>query len=82
MTKDAPYRPNIVYLPLSHRDLANPFRPGTKKARCFEIFRSGGARQALIADMQRLGVARSTACTWLYLFRVFARGIRTARERR
>lgn len=80
MPNTPPNPPTVALLPLPHRDLANPFRPGTMKARSFELFRAGGERTALLEEMHKLGVTRSTARTWLNLFRVYARGAREARK--
>ena len=75
-----PMRPTVTYLPLPSRGLVNPFRSGTKKAKSFELFRAGGDRSSLLEAMHRLGVARSTARTWLNLFRIYARGVREAKR--
>jgi hypothetical protein len=71
---------NVTYLPISSEKLPNPFRPGSKKARCFDLYRAGGQRAQLIEEMRKLGVAWSTARTWLNIFHVYARGVREARK--
>ena len=80
MPETPPSRPVVTYLPLPNRNLPNPFRPGTMKARSFELFRAGGDRSALLEAMHKLGVARSTAKTWLNLFRMYARGAREVKK--
>jgi hypothetical protein len=69
---------NVRYLALPHRELPNPFRPGSKKFLCFEAFRCGGERNALIEAMTKIGVERTTARTWLVTFRLYARAHRDA----
>ena len=56
--------------------LPNPFRPGTKKAACYERFMLGGDSATLKADFRKLGAAGTTANTWLGSFRLLARTVR------
>jgi hypothetical protein len=77
---EEPQKGQIHYLPLPRNSLANPFRAGTKKAQCFEIFARGGARDALIAQMEQTGAAGNTVRTWLAIFRAYARGVREGRK--
>jgi hypothetical protein len=77
---EAPKKPQVHYLPLPTASLANPFRPGSKKAKCFDIFARGGTRAALIEQMEKTGAAGTTARTWLAIFRAYARGVRAAKK--
>ncbi len=71
---------NVRYLALPNSGIPNPFRPGSRKAACFELFRAGGERDAMIEAMKRTGVQGTTARTWLNLFRVYARGCREGKK--
>lgn len=73
-------RPTVVYLPIPNQEAPNPFRRGSVKAKCFEVFRAGGDRQELIAKMREMGVTRSTCATWVHIFRVYTRGLREGKK--
>lgn len=66
----------VHHLPLPSSRPANPFRPGSKKAVGFEIFLRGGTRDDLLGDLVKLGVAGTTARTWLSMFRAIERSFR------
>lgn len=69
---------NVRYLP--NPRIENPFRPGSKKARCFEMFLKGGSRQELIAAMEATGVRWSTAQTFIHYFKVYVSAVRAGRQ--
>jgi hypothetical protein len=70
---------NVRYLkPMS--SIPNPFRPGSKKAICFELFLRGGRRDELIRKMRRTGIAELTARTWISIFRLYCHGVRAGRQ--
>jgi hypothetical protein len=72
----------VSYLTPANNDLPNPFRAGSKKHASFEEFKKGGDRNALLDRMKGTGVEETTARTWLSIFRVYARGVRSGRQAR
>jgi len=51
-------------------DLRNPYRSASKMHAALEIFKRGGARQAMLHEMVRkLQIAEGTASTWINIFR-------------
>jgi len=71
---------NVHRLIPASAPLPNPFRAGTKKARCWERFLRGGNSAAILADFRATGCAGTTAYTWLSVFRTFARGMQAAKQ--
>jgi hypothetical protein len=70
----------VLYLRQPRNKIPNPFRPGSKKAMCFEIFLRGGTREEMVRAMCETGVVGLTATTWIGIFALYMRGVRAGRE--
>jgi hypothetical protein len=61
-------RRSLIVIPPTPKALPNPHREGSRKRRCFEIYRAGGEREQLLRAMRAVGVAKNTARIWFGLF--------------